>query len=108
MKVLKISVVYKTQIWQDHQSVYRNTNEIISGTIGIHSTFTNYSVKGDIFSLLCLYLITEPQVFLFFFKVLTYSKVQPSTNYKQCHSQVFKKGYNIKIGDRKDAKISST
>lgn len=22
----KIAVVYKTQIWQDHQSVYRNTN----------------------------------------------------------------------------------
>lgn len=26
--VLKIIVVYKTQIWQDHQSVYRNTNTI--------------------------------------------------------------------------------
>lgn len=66
MKVLKISVVYKTQIWQDQQSVYRNTNEIISGTIiGIHLTFTNYSVKGGT---LCsgLHLSTEPQVVVFF------------------------------------------
>lgn len=76
MKVLKISVVYKTQIWQDHQSVYRNTNEIIGGTIGIHSTLTNYSVKGvnsETFS--CVYLITEPQVFLFFFKSLSFKSL---------------------------------
>lgn len=28
-RILKITVVYKTQIWQDHQSVYRNTNTIM-------------------------------------------------------------------------------
>ncbi len=75
MKVLKISVVYKTQIWQDHQSVYRNTNEIISGTIIEYTQHLQTTLLkgelGDIFSLF-ISLFNHRTTSVFYFSLSLY------------------------------------
>lgn len=80
-RVLKIIVVYKTQIWQDEQSVYRNTNTIRKTIIERCYTINIYKLLckrdsgedgSDISPSLCLlksHLVTIYLVYYIFFFV---------------------------------------
>lgn len=82
-RILKITVVYKTQIWQDHQSVYRNTNTIMKRVREQCSTLDMYRLLSkrtwgwtdddwDIF-LLCLWrsITFSHNVFVLRFNILS-------------------------------------
>lgn len=74
-RVLKIIVVYKTQIWQDHKSVYRNTNTIRKTIIERCYTIDKYKLLckrdsgedgSDILLSLCLLKSHLATMYLFY------------------------------------------
>lgn len=97
-RTLKITVVYKTQIWQDHQSVYRNTNTImkrVRETV-LNTRHVQATVKGtwewvdasDIF-LLCLWksITFSHNVFVLRFNILLKLNIHLA-NYSDDHVQL--------------------